>query len=61
MRVARVLHEPEADVDADRLVVDQGDERGPAVLIGRIAEVVSGRGTPRREERERHDDGDQYL
>ncbi len=36
--VARVLHEPERHVEPDCFVVDEVEERRPAILIGRVAQ-----------------------
>jgi hypothetical protein len=40
--VPRVLHEPERDIDGDRLIPDQVDENRAAVLVAGIAETVLG-------------------
>jgi hypothetical protein len=40
-RVARILHEPQADVDLDGFRVDEVEQRGAAILIRRVAELLA--------------------
>src|SRR5829696_1848642 len=53
-RITRILHEPERDVDARRLLLNQIQQDGATVFAGGIAEVVSAR-RGRRE----HTNGDE--
>src|SRR5689334_4023451 len=58
LRVAIVLHEPHADVDRLRFGVDKVEQRRPAVLERRIAELIECVGAPRAAKHHENDESE---